>query len=151
MNTHKMRAIPIYTAKRLASVLAMAVLATSLIAVGSAQAHYTKYKHRHHNGTKAAIALGIAGLVIGGAVAHSRTRSHCHGRNYCHIHGHNRSHFHTRSGAIRYGSPKRTVRKVVRISNAHARYCFGKYKSYRVSDNTYQPFKGPRRACRSPF
>lgn len=30
----------------------------------------------------------------------------------------------------------------------HVRYCMARYRSYRVSDNTYQPNHGPRRYCR---
>jgi hypothetical protein len=31
---------------------------------------------------------------------------------------------------------------------SHASYCASKYRSYRASDNTYQPNNGPRRQCR---
>lgn len=31
--------------------------------------------------------------------------------------------------------------------NAHVQYCQDRYRSYRVSDNTYQPYNGPRRQC----
>ncbi|MQB44302.1 BA14K family protein [Rhizobium sp. ICMP 5592] len=30
---------------------------------------------------------------------------------------------------------------------AHARWCANRYRSYRASDNTYQPPNGPRRQC----
>lgn len=33
----------------------------------------------------------------------------------------------------------------------HYEYCFRKYRSYRSQDNTFQPYNGPRRACRSPY
>lgn len=33
----------------------------------------------------------------------------------------------------------------------HERWCAGRYRSYRAADNSYQPYGGPRRACRSPF
>lgn len=35
--------------------------------------------------------------------------------------------------------------------NAHARWCRDRYRSYRSSDDTFQPFDGPRRACNSPY
>jgi hypothetical protein len=35
--------------------------------------------------------------------------------------------------------------------NAHARWCRDRYRSYRSSDNTFQPFEGPRRSCNSPY
>ena len=31
---------------------------------------------------------------------------------------------------------------------SHASYCASKYRTYRASDNTYQPTNGPRRQCR---
>ncbi|MTH99460.1 BA14K family protein [Roseibium sp. RKSG952] len=33
----------------------------------------------------------------------------------------------------------------------HVNWCLGKYRSYLVADNTYQPFEGPRTICRSPY
>lgn len=37
-------------------------------------------------------------------------------------------------------------------AGAHEEWCFDRYRSYRVEDNSYQPFDGgPRRACRSPY
>lgn len=38
-----------------------------------------------------------------------------------------------------------------RLSQAHYRWCQDRYISYRLSDNTFQPYSGPRRACVSPF
>jgi len=38
-----------------------------------------------------------------------------------------------------------------RLSNAHIRWCQNRWRSYRASDNSYQPFNGPRRACVSPY
>jgi hypothetical protein len=35
--------------------------------------------------------------------------------------------------------------------NAHVAWCYDRWRSYREYDNTYQPFHGPRRECRSPF
>ncbi|TAM94856.1 MAG: BA14K family protein [Rhizobiaceae bacterium] len=32
----------------------------------------------------------------------------------------------------------------------HVRWCYNRYRSYRASDNTYQPYQGPRRQCVSP-
>ena len=34
--------------------------------------------------------------------------------------------------------------------DAHTRWCYAHYRSYRASDNTYQPYNGPRRQCVSP-
>src|SRR5690606_16990240 len=36
-------------------------------------------------------------------------------------------------------------------SNAHIEWCYNRYRSYRASDNTFQPYNGPRRQCYSPY
>lgn len=36
----------------------------------------------------------------------------------------------------------------VSAGSSHADYCYSRYRSYRASDNTYQPTYGPRRQCR---
>lgn len=36
-------------------------------------------------------------------------------------------------------------------ANAHVRWCYNRYRSYRAYDNTYQPNYGPRRQCYSPY
>lgn len=33
----------------------------------------------------------------------------------------------------------------------HVAWCYDRYRSYRESDNTFQPYNGPRRECRSPY
>jgi hypothetical protein len=35
--------------------------------------------------------------------------------------------------------------------NAHIQWCYDRYRSYRDYDNTFQPYNGPRRQCRSPY
>lgn len=35
--------------------------------------------------------------------------------------------------------------------NAHVRWCYNRYRSYRAYDNTFQPYHGPRRQCYSPY
>lgn len=40
---------------------------------------------------------------------------------------------------------------VVDTGDRHIAYCSNRYRTYRVSDNTFQPNHGPRRACVSPF
>lgn len=34
--------------------------------------------------------------------------------------------------------------------NSHTSWCYNRYRSYRASDNTFQPNYGPRRQCVSP-
>jgi hypothetical protein len=38
-----------------------------------------------------------------------------------------------------------------RMTHAHIRWCQDRYISYRLSDNSFQPYNGPRRACVSPY
>nr|WP_281503052.1 BA14K family protein [Ancylobacter crimeensis] len=35
--------------------------------------------------------------------------------------------------------------------NAHVAWCHNRWRSYRSSDNTFQPNNGPRRQCISPY
>jgi hypothetical protein len=38
-----------------------------------------------------------------------------------------------------------------RLGDAHVEWCYGRYRSYRAYDNTYQPYHGPRTQCWSPY
>ncbi|WP_157019015.1 BA14K family protein [Mesorhizobium xinjiangense] len=58
------------------------------------------------------------------------------------------------AGAIIGGAlaqPPRTDYRVRRLSQSHVNWCYNRYRSYRASDNTFQPYNGPRRACVSPY
>jgi BA14K-like protein len=35
--------------------------------------------------------------------------------------------------------------------SAHIKWCYRRFRSYRASDNTYQPYHGRRRQCVSPY
>jgi hypothetical protein len=35
--------------------------------------------------------------------------------------------------------------------NSHINWCYSRYRSYRSSDNTFQPYNGPRQQCYSPY
>jgi hypothetical protein len=48
----------------------------------------------------------------------------------------------------RYVVPRRHYRS---LSSAHIRWCYSRYRSYRAWDNSWQPYHGPRRQCRSPY
>ena len=37
------------------------------------------------------------------------------------------------------------------LSNHHINWCRNRWRSYRVTDNSYQPYNGPRRICVSPY
>jgi hypothetical protein len=60
-------------------------------------------------------------------------------------------HFGTRPRhyAPRYYVPPQ--RHVHRLSQAHIRWCYNRYRSYRSWDNSFQPYHGPRRQCVSPY
>lgn len=38
-----------------------------------------------------------------------------------------------------------------RASDPHVEWCYARYRSYREWDNTWQPNRGPRRECISPY
>ena len=35
--------------------------------------------------------------------------------------------------------------------SSHVEWCYDRYRSYRASDNTFQPYHGPRQQCYSPY
>jgi hypothetical protein len=43
------------------------------------------------------------------------------------------------------------VNDAPRAGGSHVSWCYDRYRSYRASDNTYQPLNGPRRQCYSPY
>ncbi|MEI5679618.1 BA14K family protein [Mesorhizobium sp. CGMCC 1.15528] len=51
-------------------------------------------------------------------------------------------------GAIAAPPPVREYRGG---GNAHVRWCYNRYRSYRAYDNTFQPYNGPRQQCYSPY
>lgn len=51
------------------------------------------------------------------------------------------------TGAIVGGA----ISNAPRGGSAHVQWCYDRYRSYRASDNTYQPYSGPRRQCNSPY
>ena len=58
------------------------------------------------------------------------------------------------AGAIVGGAvaqPQQPSVRPGRMSQSHVEWCHDRYRSYRTSDNTFQPYNGPRRACRSPY
>ncbi len=50
------------------------------------------------------------------------------------------------SGAIINSENNRVYR-----GNSHVQWCYDRYRSYRASDNTFQPYNGPRQQCVSPY
>lgn len=66
----------------------------------------------------------IAGAIIGGAIADNRRRRRYEERRYERPRGY---------------------------SSRHLNWCYRKFRSYREYDNSYQPWEGSRRLCRSPY
>ena len=50
-----------------------------------------------------------------------------------------------------YDAPPRRYYRAGRLSSAHVRWCYNRYRSYRAWDNTFQPYGGPRQQCWSPY
>lgn len=50
-----------------------------------------------------------------------------------------------------YNSPRYYNGPRAVSGNAHQRWCYARYRSYRAWDNSYQPYGGPRRQCSSPY
>lgn len=67
----------------------------------------------------------IVGAIVGGIIVNQFQQS---GRTHQHS-GHSRSY----------------------LSRSHIDWCHNRWRSYRVSDNSYQPYNGPRRVCVSPY
>lgn len=99
---------------------------------------------------------------------HHRRGFYRHG-GYGWYHGH-RGYRHYRHGYRRYNGfwfPPAAFATGVIIGNAigqpavrvrpgytnpdHVAWCYDRYRSYRAYDNTFQPYHGPRRPCRSPY
>jgi len=83
-----------------------------------------------------------------------RDRRHRHRDRRHHYRGGTSFYFHF-GPPPRYHAPPRyrhaPPRHAYRLPAAHVRWCHNRYRSYRVSDNTFQPYHGPRRQCRSPY
>ncbi|PCI05728.1 MAG: hypothetical protein COB78_03825 [Hyphomicrobiales bacterium] len=94
-----------------------------LPAVAASEGSPIKVKHRLGH-----VLGGLAvGALIGGAIARDRDRRHYRRDRY-------------------YEPPRRR-----NYGGRHVRWCYDRYRSYRDYDNSYQPWEGPRRLCRSPY
>ena len=49
----------------------------------------------------------------------------------------------------RYAEPRYSA--TTRYGNSHVQWCYDRYRSYRASDNSFQPYNGPRQQCYSPY
>jgi hypothetical protein len=84
---------------------------------------YREYRrgYRQHNGFWFPPAAFVAGAILGGALANQPA------------------------------VPTPQVYAPVQLSPSHVNWCTNRWRSYRVSDNSYQPSNGPRQLCVSPY
>lgn len=54
-------------------------------------------------------------------------------------------------GAIIGGAARSNPGYAGGLPAAHYAWCEDRYRSYRASDNTFQPYNGPRQQCNSPY
>lgn len=131
---------------------AMAFPMISAPRVGTPQTQLVEYRrygggyyhgHHHGGGDDWAWALGglAAGAIIGGLMAQPRY----YGPSYYEPDYYGRTYYRPRYYAPRY------ARDVYYGGDAHTRWCYARYRSYRAYDNTFQPYYGPRQACASPY
>lgn len=139
---------------------AVMVVGLGLLALTAVTAEAGKKRYRGNGGN---FAVGLAtGLIVGGIIAGSQRRGYYCNGGYCNggyygQRGYYGPRYYKRGNPARYyGRPvRRYYRPVPRyrgvLTPAHYDYCFSRYRSYRASDNTFQPYHGPRKACISPY
>jgi hypothetical protein len=105
------------------------------------------WRHRHHRDHR------WGGLRRSwGRDRHDYSNRYYRGRYYRHHHHHG-----SNAGAIIGGLAAGAIiggalaQPRYAGGNSHVEWCYSRYRSYRASDNTYQPNYGPRRQCRSPY
>jgi hypothetical protein len=55
------------------------------------------------------------------------------------------------TGALITGAIVNSENNRVDRGDSHVEWCYDRYRSYRASDNTFQPNYGPRQQCNSPY
>ncbi|MBA1140414.1 BA14K family protein [Mesorhizobium neociceri] len=55
------------------------------------------------------------------------------------------------TGALITGAIVNSENNRVYRGDSHVQWCYDRYRSYRASDNTFQPYNGPRQQCYSPY
>lgn len=83
-------------------------------------------RQRGRSGRSSGPDLGsaIVGAIVGGVIVNQ-------------LHSGQQQHAPSRSGAY--------------LSHNHIDWCHNRWRSYRVTDNSYQPYNGPRQVCVSPY
>ncbi|HET7412575.1 MAG TPA: BA14K family protein [Pararhizobium sp.] len=111
--------------------------------------HHWGHWHHHHSGAALGLGLGLlSGVIIGDALAAPYVPEYRYYPPYPYY----RPYVYAPAYPVyRYRVPPRRYYRPGRLSRAHIDWCYRHYRSYRASDNTYQPYHGPRRACISPY
>lgn len=141
--------------KSLFSICSSLLVAVFLIASYTSAADARSSKHRHNHRGGVILNFGSQGLfggvILGGKYSRRSGRSHCHGRSYCHRHSNRGYHDHNRRGVVIY--PRHTAPRYNRSrrGSAHVNWCDNRYRSYDIYSDTFQPYKGGRKRCNSPF
>lgn len=110
--------------------------------------------YRHNGGDGWGWALGglAAGAIIGGMLAQPRYYGPGYYDQGYYGSGYYGPYYYgsTRYYAPRYYAP-RYYGRAYYGGDAHTRWCYARYRSYRAYDDTFQPYNGPRRVCVSPY
>ena len=119
------------------------------------------YRGHHHNGGDDDWAWALGGLatgaILGGLLAQPRYYGPSYydqgyyDRGYYDQGYYGPTYYRPRYYAPRYYAPRYYRQTYYNGGNAHTRWCYARYRSYRAYDNTYQPNNGPRRQCVSPY
>ncbi|MDF1778959.1 MAG: BA14K family protein [Rhizobiaceae bacterium] len=144
--------------------LTLAIVGLVLVAATVTSAEAGK-RYRSNNGAN--FAAGIAtGLILGGIVSQNRRPRYYECYNgYCNGRYNRRPAYYPNSVHPRYyrrpppvyyaPRPRRYYAPAPRIqagwTRAHYAWCDARYRSYRAYDNTFQPYHGRRKQCRSPY
>lgn len=59
--------------------------------------------------------------------------------------------FEVKKSPAQKGETETEKRNHKALPERHVRWCMQKYLSYRVEDNTFQPYDGPRKTCHSSY
>lgn len=86
--------------------------------------HYQPHRGQRSNSRSPDLGSAVVGAIIGGIIVNEVNRNR---------------------------QPQARVRSSNSLSQNHVNWCYDRWRSYRASDNSYQPYNGPRRLCTSPY
>ena len=118
--------------------VALLALTTIFTTVASAEAG------RRERAFAGGVVAGLAGAAILGGIARAHEPLYAPGY-------HVRPTYYAPVYRPVYVAPAPVRRVRYRATNAHADWCFARYRSYDAYSDTYQPYHGPRRPCLSPY